>query len=126
MDDFATIHGDFHLSQMMIEGDQSWLLDFDPLSFGDPAADLGNLLVLLKGKSRKWGNTPLLIDAFLEEYFKLMPDKIALRIPLYESMTYLRRACKKLRFQKPGWQQSVHKLIPQGVACIQQAQVNIH
>lgn len=120
LDTFTPIHGDFHLSQVHVQGKQSWLLDFDPLSFGDPAADLGNVLVLLKGKSNKWGNVPLLIDAFLDEYFSVMDSSIAKRIPLYEALTYLRRACKKLRFQEPNWQADVEKQIALGVACINQ------
>ncbi|MEM7116342.1 MAG: phosphotransferase [Chloroflexota bacterium] len=120
LDEFAPIHGDFHLSQVHILGEQSWLLDFDPLCFGDPAADLGNLLVLLKGKSHKWGNVPLLINTFLNEYFRVMDPRIAKRIPLYEALTYLRRACKKLRFQQPNWQRDVEKLIAKGVRCIDQ------
>ncbi|RMD98240.1 MAG: aminoglycoside phosphotransferase family protein, partial [Calditrichaeota bacterium] len=44
----GTIHGDFHLGQAHIENGKIWLIDFDALSFSDPAADLGNLLVFLK------------------------------------------------------------------------------
>jgi len=37
------IHGDFHAGQILLDGGgDAWLLDFDDMAVGDPAADIGN------------------------------------------------------------------------------------
>jgi hypothetical protein len=79
---------------------------------------LGNVLVILRGKARKIPNISELIQAFLDEYFSIMDREIAARIPLYQAITHLRRACKCLRFQEEGWQQRVRSMVELGVGCI--------
>jgi Ser/Thr protein kinase RdoA (MazF antagonist) len=115
----APIHGDFHLGQVHLENGNAWLIDFDALSYGDPAADLGNVLVFLKAKAKKNPKVGKLIDAFVDEYFSIMDQKIADRIPLYEGLTHLRRACKCLRLQEKGWQRRTKRMVELGVACIE-------
>ena len=102
-----------------MDGDRAYLIDFDALSYGDPAADLGNVLVFLKGKARKMDGIPKLIDVFLDEYFQHMDSAIADRVPLYEGITHLRRACKRLRLQTPRWEKKIKRMIGAGVECIQ-------
>ncbi len=122
---YAPIHGDFHLGQVHIDGDRAYLVDLDALSYGDPAADLGNLLVFLKNKAKKQPAINGLIDAFLSEYFSRMDMGIAKRIPLYEGITHLRRACKVLRYQEEGWRKKARKMIEKGVACIEDASYSL-
>jgi len=116
----APLHGDFHLGQVHLENGNAWLIDFDALSYGDPAADLGNVLVILRGKGRKVPNIAELIRAFLDEYFSIMDRDIAGRIPLYQALTHLRRACKCLRTQEEGWQRRVKNMVELGVACVEE------
>jgi hypothetical protein len=113
------LHGDFHLGQVHLQNRRSWLLDYDALGYGDPASDLGNLLVFLEGKARNNAGFQRLIDAFLDEYFSRMDHRIAARIPLYQALTHLRRACKCLRLQDSGWQEKVQRMVEQGVKIIQ-------
>ena len=115
----APLHGDFHLGQVHLENGSVWLIDFDALSYGDPASDLGNVLVFLKGKARKIPNISELITAFLEEYFSIMDREISGRISLYEALTHLRRACKCLRLQEERWQGRARRMIERGVTCIE-------
>ncbi len=114
----AVLHGDFHLGQVHVSDDRTWVLDFDTLSYGDPASDLGNLLVFLKGKARRNIEMYDFINAFLDEYFKFMDPAIADRIPMYEGLTHLRRACKCLRLQEPGWEAKAIKMIEKGAEAI--------
>lgn len=116
----APLHGDFHMGQVHIEGERVWLIDFDALSYGDPASDLGNMLVFLKGKIRREPAMPGVINAFLEEYFSVMDHGIAGRVPLYEALTHLRRACKAMRLQQEGWQRRVQRMIKRGLDCLQE------
>ncbi len=121
----TTLHGDFHLGQVHIEDENVWLIDFDALSYGDPASDLGNLLVFLKGKIKRQPEMRELIDVFLDEYFSIMEPAIAHRIPLYEGLTHLRRACKCLRMQEEGWERRVKRMVEMGLACIVEMKTTI-
>ncbi len=118
----ALIHGDFHMGQVHVAPERTWVIDFDACCVADPAADLGNVLVFLKGKARKIPSAPLLADAFLDEYFKSMPDDILKRVPLFEAITHLRRACKRLRFQEDGWQKKARKFIDDSLESLAEVQ----
>ena len=115
---FTPLHGDFHLGQLHLENGNAWLLDFDALSYGDPASDLGNVLVFLQDKARKKPAIYDHIHLFLDEYFALTNHSIGERVPTYMALTHLRRACKSLRKQKEGWQSRAERMIKQGVDCI--------
>jgi tRNA A-37 threonylcarbamoyl transferase component Bud32 len=117
----ALIHGDFHMGQVHVSPEHTWLIDFDAVCVADPAADLGNILVFLKGKARKVPNAPLLADAFLDEYFKHMPSDILKRVALFEAITHLRRACKRLRFQEDGWQKKARRFIDDSLESLAEA-----
>ncbi len=119
------IHGDFHLGQVHLDNGNAWLIDFDALSYGDPAADLGNVLVFLRGKVKRNPEIAVSIQVFLEEYFTLMDTEIANRILLYEGLTHLRRACKTLRLQEEGWRRRVTRMIDDGVRCIEEMGRNL-
>ncbi|HEY3215791.1 MAG TPA: phosphotransferase, partial [Candidatus Eisenbacteria bacterium] len=111
----TTLHGDFHFGQVHVEGDRVWLIDFDAVGRGDPASDVGNLSVFLKDKARRRPAAAALLEAFLDEYFARMDPRIAARIPLYEGLTHLRRACKLLRVQPPGWRARIRDMLERGV-----------
>jgi hypothetical protein len=114
----TTLHGDFHLGQVHVEGDRAWLIDFDAVGYGDPASDVGNLSVFLKDKARRRPAVAALLEAFLDEYFARMDPQIATRLPLYEGLTHLRRACKLLRVQTPGWRARIRDMLARGVGAI--------
>ncbi len=124
--ELTPLHGDFHLGQVHLENGCVWLIDFDALSYGDPAADLGNIMVFLKDKARKNPEINALIKAFLDEYFSRMNRNIAARIPLYEGLTHLRRACKSLRLQEAGWQQRAGRMVEHGKAAIEEMIKNLY
>jgi hypothetical protein len=114
----APVHGDFHLGQVHIQGEKSWLIDYDAVCYADPAADIGNLMVFLKGKAKREPEMRAQVDAFQEEYYSIMGSDIAKRVPLYEALTHVRRACKCLRYQEKSWRHKVEKMIDQGIECI--------
>jgi aminoglycoside phosphotransferase len=115
---YTPIHGDFHMKQIHVDADRCWLLDFDALSWGDPAADLGNVILTLQHKADRLPNVPELITALLDEYFVTMDRQIAGRIHLYEAVNGLRRACKQLRLQPPGWRAAAGQMIATAVAAL--------
>jgi aminoglycoside phosphotransferase (APT) family kinase protein len=105
------IHGDFHMGQVHVAPEHTWIIDFDACCVADPAADLGNVLVFLKGKARKVHDAERLAAAFVDEYCKHMPADVLRRVPLFEAVTHLRRACKRLRFEDDGWRKKARKFI---------------
>jgi aminoglycoside phosphotransferase (APT) family kinase protein len=111
----ALIHGDFHMGQVHTAPGRTWMIDFDACCVADPAADLGNVLVFLKGKARKFPDAPQLADAFLDSYFQHMPSEVLSRVPLFEAITHLRRACKRMRFQEDGWQKKARRFIDESL-----------
>jgi|SRR5262245_33958619 len=110
----AVMHGDFHMAQVHVGAERTWMIDFDACATGDPAADLGNVLVFLKDKKRV-PQVQRLVDACLDEYFKTMPAEILLRVPLFEALTNLRRACKRLRLKGKNWRKRVRRSIDDGL-----------
>jgi aminoglycoside phosphotransferase (APT) family kinase protein len=105
------VHGDFHLGQVHVDGDRAWLVDLDALGFGDPASDLGNVVVFLDDKIRRDPAMAALVAAFRDEYAAHAADAAWERMPLYEALTHLRRACKQVRLQQPGWRDKVRAMM---------------
>ncbi len=112
------VHGDFHLAQVLFDGQRAWLLDLDGVKLGDPASDLGNVLVLLHGKEEQLANLRELMQAFWEEYFAIMPASIAGRVPLYLGLALLRRACKIFREQTPDAESRLGQMVALASACM--------
>jgi aminoglycoside phosphotransferase (APT) family kinase protein len=114
-DVFSAMHGDLHLSQILVDGPDAYLIDLDSLARGDPAADLANLLVFLRSHRRIRGE-PGLVETLLDTYFETMDERIRGRIPVYEAATLLRRSCKDLRFRRAGWEERATGRIDDAVA----------
>jgi aminoglycoside phosphotransferase (APT) family kinase protein len=120
---YTLIHGDFHPKHAHVDNGNVWILDFDSLKYADPARDLAELFIFLKRtekKKRMSNYIATLRDAFLAEYFSAMDWEIAGRIPLYEGLTHLKRACKRLRLQdEADWEEKLRLLVEQAAACLQ-------
>jgi Ser/Thr protein kinase RdoA (MazF antagonist) len=105
------VHGDFHLGQVHVDDERVWLVDLDAVGFADPASDLGNILVFLEDKIRRDPAMAAMVSAFRDEYGAHAPSGAWDRVPLYEALTHLRRACKQLRLQQPGWRDKVKTMV---------------
>jgi hypothetical protein len=116
------VHGDFHLGQVHVDGDRAWLVDLDALGFGDPASDVGNLLVFLDDKVRREPAIRPMVEAFRDEYARRSGSTVWERVPLYEALTLLRRASKQLRLQQPGWGDKVRAMVQQAERKIAEAE----
>ena len=65
------IHRDFYADQVMVDGEQLYLLDFDLYCHGDPALDIGNFVGhLIEQRLRLVGDTTL-----LAKYEKVLVDR---------------------------------------------------
>ena len=119
------VHGDFHLGQVHVEDSRAWLVDFDTLGFGDPASDLGNVMVFLQDKVRSNPAMRPMVEAFLDEYFSRMEPTIAERMPLYEALTHVRRACKQYRLQQEEWREKIVLMIERGLASMDEMEARL-
>jgi hypothetical protein len=121
-DGVALIHGDFHLGQVHVDGDVTWLLDLDNVRAGDPAADVASVFVFFKRtarKARRAAYVDTVARAFISEYFSQMSCAVAKRVPAYEALRHVERACKCARAQdEGGWESKIPLLIGQAEACV--------
>jgi len=119
----ALAHGDFHLGQVNIDGDQLWILDLDPLYYGDLAYDLAMVFVSfgrLPNEPARAAYIRALRDEFLSAYFAAMDFRGAARIPLHLALILLKQACKRYRWQnEPGWEGEVRRLVGEAVVAMQ-------
>ncbi len=66
----ALVHGDFHPGNILIDGDQLGLLDFEECGMGDPAADVGFFSAELILLALKQSSEPMVLDAALQAFWK--------------------------------------------------------
>ena len=120
---YTLAHGDFHFGQVHLESGDLWILDLDPLHYGDPAYDVAMVFFAFKQiekKTKQSGYIHALRDAFVSSYFSMMDWQVARRVPLHEAMIHLKRACKRFRWQdEEGWQALIPIQIGQAVTCLE-------
>lgn len=112
----SPIHRDFHLRQLFYGDDRVWIIDWDLFAKGDPAIDIGNLVVYLK--THLAHNHFRSIEHVLEGYFASGTSTTLKRIPLYEAFTYLRLACKRFRLKSPRWRDDVKDMLYASEQCL--------
>lgn len=103
------VHRDFHLGQLFRARDRVAVIDWDLVARGDPALDLGNFAVYLRTRVPHAAGRG--IEAFLAGYTERAGDAALARVPLYEALTYLRLACKRLRLQPEGWRADAARML---------------
>jgi aminoglycoside phosphotransferase (APT) family kinase protein len=124
-DSLRLAHGDFHLGQIHVHGEEAWILDLDPLHVGDPAYDLAMVFVMLKHLEQRTGDAVYvrsLRDAFLAPYLDDTGYDIAARVPMHMALIHLKRACKRFRWQdEPGWPDTIRRQIAEAAVCMETA-----
>jgi aminoglycoside phosphotransferase (APT) family kinase protein len=103
------LHRDFHLGQLFRSGGRVALIDWDLVALGDPALDLGNFAAYLRirvphAAARGW-------RAFAAGYAERAGTAALGRVALYEALTYLRLACKRLRLKPDGYERDIARLL---------------
>jgi aminoglycoside phosphotransferase (APT) family kinase protein len=110
------VHGDFHFSNLLVDGGRITVIDLDSLAYGDPMVDVGRFLGSLRRRTllRPGGSSgpDAVEEAFLDAYSILaMVDERRLR--LFEASEYLRSAADLSRRQRAGWQERAAALVEQ-------------
>ena len=102
---FRGIHRDFHPDQVIVDGARLYLLDFDDYCEGDPAIDLGSLLVYFTKKSLLTFGTP---DGLAEQekvvtesFLQLSGQTTCAAVSAYKTFRLLRLIYKDLITEVP-------------------------
>ena len=115
-------HGDYHPGQAHLDGERVWLVDIDPLHQGNPGYDLAMALFSLKrleATPEDARRIAPLRAAFCATYFERVEPRRAERLPLDVALIYLKRACKRFRWQdEDGWQDAVRRQIGLAQRCV--------
>lgn len=103
-------HRDFYGKQILFDGHQTTLIDFDTLCLAPPALDLGNYLahrILAKVTGEAFNQKEL--NAFLQGYAAIRPLPSEGQIRIWKNAALLRLAC--LYALRTGWEGISHALL---------------
>jgi aminoglycoside phosphotransferase (APT) family kinase protein len=115
-------HGDYHPGQVHLEGERVWLVDLDPLHQGNPGYDVAMALfslMRLESTPAETRRIAPLRAAFSATWFEHADPRRAARLPLDVALIYLKRACKRFRWQdEDGWPLAVRRQIELAGRCL--------
>jgi hypothetical protein len=110
----GTVHGDFHLANILADEHGITLIDWDQIAHGDPMVDVGRILASLRVSSlRIRGTTDGLADvqeAFLRAYLYVTGDDER-RARLFEAVALLASAAAPFRLQRDGWERGAELML---------------
>jgi aminoglycoside phosphotransferase (APT) family kinase protein len=108
------IHGDFHPTNVVADGERITLVDLDEVALGDRMLDVGRFLASLRVSALRRSDEAFALNAegaaFLDEYLHRAPGDER-RVHLYEAAALLTSAAAPFRLQRPGWQQAATVLV---------------
>jgi thiamine kinase-like enzyme len=127
-------HGDFSYTQLIFEGGQSGLVDFDTVCQAEPALDLGQFLAYVRMAARKGQKSGTsapselaeqICAQFLQTYLAAIGDpadeqQLRLRVPVYELISLLRLALHSWQKLKGTRLEYVLSIIEERVSCLPQ------
>lgn len=108
------IHRDFSYQNVLWDGQRVWVLDFDQLSMGDPALDVGHFVTHLENLAYRttdqWQSIAEGAGFFVKSYVKRNFVNLDLKLPFYRAYTFLRIAASKVRGQRRKSKQAARVL----------------
>jgi Ser/Thr protein kinase RdoA (MazF antagonist) len=102
------VHRDVHPRQVLVDGSDVWLLDWDLACAGDPALDLANLVQHTRARLASPA-ADRVVEALLDGY---APSRdLQDRLPALEAFSALRLACKAARLRGAAAQEEAAILL---------------
>lgn len=96
------IHRDFYASQVIIDGDRLWVIDFDLYCEGDPGLDAGNFLGHVTEQAlRELGDARALAPvekAFEDRFVELSGEEVRRSVRIYADLTLARHIFLSTKF----------------------------
>jgi hypothetical protein len=124
-------HGDFSYTQLIFEGQQTGLVDFDTVCQAEPALDLGQFLAYVRMAGRKGQKSDAAADQieqlcaqFLQDYCAAAGEqledeqRLRMRVPIYELISLLRLALHSWQKLKGSRLEYVIAIIEERVSCL--------
>ncbi|MFQ5627329.1 MAG: aminoglycoside phosphotransferase family protein [bacterium] len=104
------VHGDLNLSQILLENEQAFFIDFDGFCISHSAIDVANLMTILKVKFGEPGAQ--IADYFHQAYLSYRAIECLPGLNFYIALSYLRRAFICFH-QRAGdqWRNDLKKLL---------------
>jgi aminoglycoside phosphotransferase (APT) family kinase protein len=114
------IHKDFYYGNALFDGQRVCVVDFDELSIGDPALDVGHFVAHLEAFAyRCVGRTGAFSEAartFVNSYQERVPLTLDKRgLTFYKAYTFLKLAATEVTRRRAGWKSMTRALT--GMAC---------
>lgn len=120
------VHGDFHHTNVLVDGGDVTFIDLDEMAYGDPLVDVGRLLASFRIPSlRVFGDPAALADAggaFLEEYLQRAGAQER-DVRLFEAASLFIAAVSAFRIQRRDWGEEVPLLVDEAERAFQRALV---
>lgn len=124
-------HGDYTYSQILFDGRNLGLVDFDTVCQAEPAFDLGHFMAYLriavrKGKDANAELANQLGDRFLDAYMAAAQvpaedrERLRVRVAVYQVVSLIRMAIHRWTQLKGGRLETVLKVIEEEMACLPQ------
>jgi len=118
----ATVHADFHLANVLADGDRVTIIDWDQVARGDPMIDVGRVLASLRVSSMRVNGTLAGLagaeEVFLEAYLDQTKDDER-RARLFEAVSLLVAAAAPFRLQRQGWEASADLMLDEAERTLQ-------
>jgi len=116
-------HGDLGLTQIFIEGDRAFFIDFDGFCLSHAALDVSNFLIALQ--VHFGSQSEALTAIFLETYLKRQSATMLPGLKVYQALIYLRRAMICFR-RKTGaeWRRVARQLLEKAEAMLEEARLS--
>lgn len=110
----ALIHRDFYYANVLWDDATLWILDYDRLSLGAPALDVGHFLAHLENLSLRTAGTPDRYrreqGVFLGAYLENGSHDVASSLSFYRAYTFLKLAATRARRRQNRWRELTRAL----------------
>lgn len=121
----ATLHGDLHLNQLVVDARAARMIDLDGASVGEAALDLGNLRAHLERDAKDAGGNggpETLWNALLAGYTEIAPPPTERRLAAWTAAAWLRLAHEPFRCRRSKWHDETAARLDRAWSCLQTLQ----